>query len=147
MAPGVRLPTSPGVGTVWFVPGPRTALVGCALLLTALCGCTGTQGTVEPPVTVGTIPTIGPAPSVTTPPPPTTPAAPTPGVPTPAVPAPGEPCDPADGSPDCTDASVDGTFRQITGYADCVGALGPDEAHGMCTDLDGDGAAGYPDSQ
>jgi len=147
VAPGVRLPTSPGVGTVWFVPGPRTALVGCALLLTALCGCTGTQGTVEPPVTVGTIPTIGPAPSVTTPPPPTTPAAPTPGVPTPAVPAPGEPCDPADGSPDCTDASVDGTFRQITGYADCVGALGPDEAHGMCTDLDGDGAAGYPDSQ
>jgi len=147
VAPGVRLPTSPGVGTVWFVPGPRTALVGCALLLTALCGCTGTQGTVEPPVTVGTIPTIGPAPSVTTPPPPTTPAAPTPGVPTPAVPAPGEPCDPADGSPDCTDASVDGTFRQITGYADCVGALGPDEAHGMCTDLDGDGAVGYPDSQ
>jgi len=130
------------------VPGPRTALVGCALLLTLLCGCSGAQGTVEPPTTGGTIPTMGPAPVVTTPAPsPTTAPPPTPGVPTPAVPAPGQPCDPADGSPDCTDASVDGTFRQITGYADCVKALGQDEAHGMCTDLDGDGKSGYPDSQ
>ncbi|MEZ0449028.1 hypothetical protein [Cellulomonas sp. ICMP 17802] len=76
----------------------------------------------------------------------TTPTAP---APTPSTsPVPGEPCDPADGSPDCTDATGadDGTFRYIEGYADCVADLGAAEAHGLCTDLDGDGRAGYPDS-
>ena len=68
----------------------------------------------------------------------------TPPTPTTASPGPGSPCDPAGGNPDCTDASVDGTFRIVSGYADCVAALG--EASGSCTDLDGDGQAGYPDS-
>ncbi|KRD44373.1 hypothetical protein ASE38_09600 [Cellulomonas sp. Root930] len=61
------------------------------------------------------------------------------------TPVPGEPCDPADGSPDCTDATSDGLFRYVEGYADCVAQL-PGEEQGMCTDLDGDGRAGYPDS-
>jgi hypothetical protein len=56
----------------------------------------------------------------------------------------GSPCDPASGLPDCTDASADGTFRIVSGYADCVAAVGEDG--GICTDLDGDGLAGYPDS-
>jgi molecular chaperone DnaK len=60
------------------------------------------------------------------------------------TPAPGSPCDPASGLPDCTDASADGTFRIVSGYADCVAAVGEDG--GICTDLDGDGLAGYPDS-
>lgn len=77
-------------------------------------------------------------------------AAPTPTLsPTPAPTlAPGELCDPADGSPDCTDATgeVEGPFRYIVGYADCVEDFGPEHAYGLCTDLDGDGYAGYPDS-
>ena len=61
------------------------------------------------------------------------------------LPVPGEPCDPADGSPDCTDATADGQLRYLEGYADCVTQL-PGEEYGLCTDLDGDGRAGYPDS-
>jgi hypothetical protein len=44
---------------------------------------------------------------------------------------------------------VDETFRHIAGYADCVAewaSAGSDEAHGLCTDLDGDGSSGYGDS-
>jgi molecular chaperone DnaK len=60
------------------------------------------------------------------------------------TPTPGSPCDPASGNPDCTDATADSTFRIVSGYADCVASVG--EAGGICTDLDGDGQAGYPDS-
>ena len=59
---------------------------------------------------------------------------------------PGEPCDPADGSPDCTDATADAQYRYIEGYADCVADCTGRRAYGLCTDLDGDGHAGYPDS-
>lgn len=61
---------------------------------------------------------------------------------------PGEPCDPADGSPDCTDATgiEGGGYRYIEGYADCVATFGGEEAYGICFDLEGDGYAGYPDS-
>lgn len=59
-------------------------------------------------------------------------------------PGPGDPCDPADGDPDCTDQTILGGFRIVEGWADCVAALGPDA--GECHDLDGDGHAGHPDS-
>lgn len=61
---------------------------------------------------------------------------------------PGAACDPADGFPDCTDATGahDGRFVYLEGYAQCVADFGSDEAYGLCTDLDGDGRAGYPDS-
>ena len=102
---------------------------------------TTTAGIPQAPVTPGGDETPAPATSqpqsaatTTTPPTPTTTASP----------GPGSPCDPAGGNPDCTDASVDGTFRIVSGYADCVAALS--EASGSCTDLDGDGQAGYPDS-
>ena len=60
----------------------------------------------------------------------------------------GDPCDPADRSPDCTDATgiEGGGFRYVEGYADCVATFGAEEADGLCFDLDGDGVAGYPDS-
>jgi hypothetical protein len=51
---------------------------------------------------------------------------------------------PADSNPNDTDATADSTFRIISGYADCVASVG--EPGGICTDLDGDGQAGYPDS-
>ncbi|HEX6166516.1 MAG TPA: hypothetical protein VFZ30_07005 [Acidimicrobiales bacterium] len=59
-------------------------------------------------------------------------------------PVPGSRCDPADSNPNDTDATADSTFRIVSGYADCVASVG--EPGGICTDLDGDGQAGYPDS-
>jgi hypothetical protein len=59
-------------------------------------------------------------------------------------PVPGSRCDPADSNPHDTDATADSTFRILSGYADCVASVG--EPGGICTDLDGDGQAGYPDS-
>ncbi|WP_456787494.1 hypothetical protein [Cellulomonas sp. P5_C5] len=91
----------------------------------------------------------GPGPTPTTPPgsassaPPVTRAA---SPSTASMPLPGDPCDPADGSPDCTDATADSEFRYIEGYAACVASFTTDERYGLCTDLDGDGLAGYPDS-
>ena len=52
---------------------------------------------------------------------------------------PGQPCTPGS-SPDCVDQYDDGTYLYIVGFADCVAASG------LCTDLDGDGYAGYGDS-
>jgi len=57
---------------------------------------------------------------------------------------PGDPCDPAAGDPDCTDNTVDGSFRIVEGFAQCVADFDGDT--GICTDLDGDGYAMYPDS-
>ncbi|VTR76896.1 hypothetical protein [Cellulomonas hominis] len=118
-----------------------TGAAACAALALALAGCTGQPdaGTTSDPVPAAEwagSPT--PAPAATD----DTPAS---G----ATPTPGDPCDPAAGDPDCTDATVDETFRHIAGYADCVAewaSAGRDEAHGLCTDLDGDGSAGYADS-
>lgn len=63
-----------------------------------------------------------------------------------AEPTPGALCDPDDGDPDCTDSTTDGEFRHIEGFADCVAQFGAEEEYGVCTDLDGDGVHGYPDS-
>ncbi|WP_426593033.1 hypothetical protein ACPPVS_14950 [Cellulomonas sp. McL0617] len=118
-----------------------------AIALVALAACTADPSPTPAPApttAASTIPTepapTEPAPVASTPPPTASEPDPT------TVLAPGDPCDPADGSPDCTDATVDATYRYIVGYADCVDALGAAEAHRGCTDLDGDGEAGYPDA-
>jgi hypothetical protein len=64
--------------------------------------------------------------------------------PDPQPPGPGEPCDPDDGDLDCTTDSGDGTYRIVEGWNDRVVDTG--EPGGLCSDLDGDGYAGYPDS-
>ncbi|WP_315093997.1 hypothetical protein [uncultured Cellulomonas sp.] len=119
-----------------MVRRPPRSLGLAALAALALCGCTS-----EPPRPSSAIsPTPTPSASVTS-------AAPTPTpTPSPSL-VPGAPCDPADGSPDCTDATGagDGRWVYLEGYADCVAQL-PGEEYGLCTDLDGDGRAGYPDS-
>jgi hypothetical protein len=58
--------------------------------------------------------------------------------------SPGDPCSLEEGSPDCIDPDGDGEGTYLIGGADCM-ANAPDPA--LCTDLDGDGRAGYPDSQ
>lgn len=57
---------------------------------------------------------------------------------------PGDPCSLEEGSPDCIDPEDDGEGVYLIGGADCVANI-PDPA--TCADLDGDGHAGYPDSQ
>jgi hypothetical protein len=57
---------------------------------------------------------------------------------------PGDPCSIEEGHPDCIDPDGDGEGTYLIGGADCMAAL-PDSPE-LCTDLDGDGVAGYPDS-
>ena len=57
---------------------------------------------------------------------------------------PGDACSLEEGSPDCIDPDGDGEGTYLIGGAACI-ASAPDPA--SCTDLDGDGYAGYPDSQ
>ena len=125
----MRRPTAGGTGI--------TAITAAMLVLAA---CTLTPA---PDPTAS--PTSTPTASTSVTPTPTPSATPTVD-PTPRAPLPGESCDPADGSPDCTDATADSQFRYIEGYADCVSTFTTDERYGLCTDLDGDGRAGYPDS-
>jgi hypothetical protein len=55
---------------------------------------------------------------------------------------PGQPCSPGS-SPDCISPESDGQYVYLIGGAACMASPigGP-----MCTDLDGDGNAGYPDA-
>jgi hypothetical protein len=46
--------------------------------------------------------------------------------------------------PDCVDPDQDGRYEYLKGGAACMKNLGEDS--GLCSDLDGDGVAGYPDS-
>ena len=55
---------------------------------------------------------------------------------------PGQPCTPGS-SPDCIDPLGDGSYVYLLGGADCIAIFDSD---GLCSDLDGDGVAGYPDS-
>ena len=55
----------------------------------------------------------------------------------------GSPCR-AGSHPDCIDPEGDGEFEYLEGGADCLRKLGA--GSGLCSDLDGDGRAGYPDS-
>lgn len=86
----------------------------------------------EPPPTTAPAPTT--APPTSTAPPATT---------APPAPSPGSTC--ALGSdPDCIDTDGDGSGTYLTGGAECMASF-PDSP-GLCSDLDGDGNAGYPDS-
>ena len=55
----------------------------------------------------------------------------------------GSPCR-AGSHPDCIDPDGDGRYEYLRGGAECIKAVGVDS--GLCSDLDGDGRAGYPDS-
>ncbi|HKH03675.1 MAG TPA: Hsp70 family protein [Acidimicrobiales bacterium] len=122
----------------------------------ATTSTTSAPATTTEPTTTPTE-TVPPAVTATTEAPPETTASTTatttsttetpPTTPTPTEtqpPGPGEPCDPDDGDPDCTTDSGEGTSRIVEGWNDCVVDTG--EAGGLCSDLDGDGYAGYPDS-
>lgn len=123
-------------------------LVGVAAVVLVLGACTAPPAPPEP--SASPAPSTAPLPTssahapTVTPVPAATPASTSPS----PTPSPGEPCDPADGSPDCTDATgmEGGGFRYVEGYADCLATFGAEEADGLCFDLDGDGVAGYPDS-
>jgi len=123
-------------------------LAGAAAVVLVLAACTASPAHPEP--SGSPVPSTSPLPTSTatasTPEPAPAPQSSTP-TPSP-TPSPGEPCDPADGSPDCTDATgmEGGGFRYVEGYADCVATFGAEEGDGLCFDLDGDGVAGYPDS-
>ncbi|MDQ0375335.1 hypothetical protein [Cellulomonas humilata] len=124
--------------------------VGGVALALALAACTPSSPAPDPSPSTPPV-TSAPSPSPSTPPvtsapSPTPTTDPSPDTADPLLP--GDPCDPAAGSPDCTDATgMDGSgYRYVEGYADCVARFGADEAYGLCTDLDGDGRAGYPDS-
>lgn len=61
-----------------------------------------------------------------------------------SIPAPGEPCD-LGSDRDCVDPEGDGQGTYLVGGGDCMDTFAPDST-GLCSDLDGDGYAGYPDS-
>jgi hypothetical protein len=46
--------------------------------------------------------------------------------------------------PDCVDPDQDGQYEYLKNGAACMKDFGDDS--GLCSDLDGDGVAGYPDS-
>ena len=75
------------------------------------------------------------------PPPPTT-VAPSPPT-SPPEPAPGAPCQ-LGSFTDCIDPDGDGEGTYLLDGADCMATF--PGSPGLCTDLDGDGYAGYPDS-
>ena len=56
---------------------------------------------------------------------------------------PGQPCTPGS-SPDCIDPLGDGSYVYLLGGAACM--ADPIIGGPLCSDLDGDGNAGYPDS-
>lgn len=129
----------------------RTDLVGLAaavLLVSALAGCDGgtdavpdaiasTAAVASPTSQPGTVTAGEGTPTATA----------DPEAAAEAEPTPGQPCEPGS-HPDCSDATgTEGEpYRIIAGYADCLALHGPDEAHGLCTDLDGDFQAGYADA-
>lgn len=120
-------------------------------------GDTTTTSTTSPPTTTTTTLATTTAPASTTTPttttlPPTTALPSSTAAPTTVASttteagggAPGALCDPAAGDPDCTDDTVDGSFRIVEGFAQCLADFDGDT--GICSDLNGDGYAGYPDS-
>jgi len=57
---------------------------------------------------------------------------------------PGDPCSLEEGDPDCIDPDNDGEGTYLIGGAECMATFA--DSPELCTDLDGDGVAGYPDS-
>lgn len=132
--------------------------LGLAVLLLAGCGASGgdepdatttttkakatTTSTTAVTTTTAAVTTTTAA-VTTTAPAPTTTAAPATTEPSNAL-SPGAACSMEEGSPDCIDPDGDGEGTYLIGGAACI-ASAPDPA--LCSDLDGDGYAGYPDSQ
>jgi hypothetical protein len=125
------------------VAAVRTAIQAVSVFYPDLTGLSGLGDVVDPaafergscPPSATTAETTTP-PAVTTTSNPGSPPASTPG------PTPGSPC--ALGSnPDCIDPDGDGQGTYLIGGATCVATF--PESIGLCSDLDGDGRAGYPD--
>jgi hypothetical protein len=104
-------------------------------------GATTTTTTVESTTTTNDETTTTPTMAPTTETSPNDTTAPGPTTATP--PLPGEPCE-LGSFPDCIDPELDGQGVYLIGGAACMEAF-PDNP-GLCSDLDGDGYAGYPDS-
>jgi len=123
-------------------------LAGVAAVVLVLAACTASPAPPEPSDSPAPRTSPLPTPTAAAPTPEPAPAAPSSTTAPSPTPSPGDPCDPADGSLDCTDATgmEGGGFRYVEGYGDCVATFGAEEADGLCFDLDGDGVAGYPDS-
>lgn len=100
---------------------------------------TGVTTTSPPSTTTTTAPTTT-APATTT-----TTAAGTSTSTSPTGPAYGDPCD-LGSHPDCIDPDGDGQGTYLEGGAACMAEMAPTLGPGICTDLDGDGRAGYPDA-
>ena len=122
------------------------AAMGLATVLLAGCGSSGggddATTTAAVTSTTAAMTTTTAAPTTTAAVTSTTAATPTSTEPSNGL-KPGDPCSLEEGSPDCIDPEGDGTGTYLIGGAACIAEL-PDPA--MCTDLDGDGKAGYPDS-
>lgn len=116
---------------------PARALVAVVLVVIgASCGGEG-GGSAASTTTSAAGTTTAPASSTTTI------AAGSTSVPPSTLPPYGSPCR-AGSHPDCIDPDGDGEHELLQGGADCIKALGVES--GLCSDLDGDGRAGYPDS-
>lgn len=141
----------------------RSGVAAVALVAFFLAGCSsGSSGGDETSTTAKTSSTTASSTSSTTesttttattaPPPtapPTTAATTVPKASTTTAPGsnglkPGDACSLEEGSVDCVDPEGDGTGVYLTDGAACM-ATHPDPS--MCADLDGDGVAGYPDSE
>ncbi|MFP5370826.1 MAG: hypothetical protein ACLGI3_08775 [Actinomycetes bacterium] len=117
---------------------PARALVAVVFVVVgAACGGGG-GGSAASTTTSAAGTTTAPAPSTTT-----TVAAGSTSAPPSTAPPYGSPC-PAGSHPDCIDPDGDGGYELLRGGAECIKALGAES--GLCSDLDGDGRAGYPDS-
>lgn len=111
----------------------RLLIVGVMALVATSCG-DGGDSSAGPESTTSSSPTVSTGPttavtslsSSTTSPPPY-----------------GSPCEKGS-HPDCIDPDGRGEHVYLKGGAECIRALGQDS--GLCSDLDGDGVAGYPDS-
>ena len=146
--------------STWRVAGTSIAV---ACLLSAGCGISGgdnaavssttavTTASDAGSTTSGPTTTTAPpaaAPPITTPPITAAPAAtPTTATPTTATPGPayGSSCQ-LGSHPDCIDPDGDGAGTYLRGGAACMDEMAPTLGPGICTDLDGDGRAGYPDA-
>jgi hypothetical protein len=132
---------------------PLRALVLAAVLVVALGACSDDESS-SPTTSATTVPSTSAAPTTT----PTT-TAPTTTAPTTATTPssstaapsttiaydPGEACT-LGTNPDCIDPNETGEGIYLIGGADCIAAARQnDSSTAICTDLDRDGRAGYPD--
>ena len=125
---------------IWVVVG----IVALALLVGALVGwLLADSDDDDPAASTETTTTTAPTTTTTTTATTTVPSTTTTTVAPPAL-TPGEPCE-LGSDRDCIDPEGDGQGTYLLGGGDCMDTFAP-ESSGLCSDLDGDGRAGYPDS-